>query len=277
MLNTCWLSKEAGKKWGVRIVTDKRSRNGKVRFETYRLSGSKGPNGEDPEFATVNRGIGQCVHCRQAIDADEIKKQARGESSFGKWQDRLYCVVAVRFQPKLDKNGKPQRYASGEKKGEIKTEKVRFFRPPNERDLAALKESEKRLKANWERWDAAGLIPTRKLSSKATITGSLITGCTAGATCSPPRQLLGHFTLVEELNRLKPHILKELGPEKGRAVVTYLQFAIDKGVDYNSRQTRWEYSSRHNQRDFWPARFFIKVDLRRNDLFWTQFSGSPGD
>jgi len=54
-----------------------------------------------------------------------------------------------------------------------------------------------------------------------------------------PRQLLGHLTLVEELNRLKPQILSELGEEKGRAVVTYLQFAIDKGVDYNSRQTRW--------------------------------------
>jgi len=54
-----------------------------------------------------------------------------------------------------------------------------------------------------------------------------------------PRQLLGHLTLVAGLNRLKPGIIKELGQERGRAVVTYLQFAIDKGVDYNSRQTRW--------------------------------------
>jgi adenine-specific DNA methylase len=53
---------------------------------------------------------------------------------------------------------------------------------------------------------------------------------------------LGHVTLVEELNRLKPQILKELGPEKGRAVVTYLQFAIDKVLDYNSRQTLWHAS-----------------------------------
>ena len=52
-----------------------------------------------------------------------------------------------------------------------------------------------------------------------------------------PRQLLGHVTLVEGLNRLKPEILAKLGEERGRAVVTYLQFAIDKGVDYNSRQT----------------------------------------
>ena len=57
-----------------------------------------------------------------------------------------------------------------------------------------------------------------------------------------PRQLLGHVTLVEGLNKLKPQIIEELGAEKGRAVVTYLQFMIDKGVDYNSRQTRWDYS-----------------------------------
>ena len=57
-----------------------------------------------------------------------------------------------------------------------------------------------------------------------------------------PRQLLGHLTLIEGLNCLKPRILAELGSERGRAVITYLQFALDKGLDYNSRQTRWEYT-----------------------------------
>jgi len=57
-----------------------------------------------------------------------------------------------------------------------------------------------------------------------------------------PRQLLGHLYLIEELNKIKPQILAELGYEKGRAVVTYLQFAIDKCLDYNSRQTLWHAS-----------------------------------
>src|SRR5690606_34502615 len=75
-----------------------------------------------------------------------------------------------------------------------------------------------------------------------------------------PRQLLGHLTMVEELNRLKPQILAELGPEKGKAVVTYLQFAIDKGLDYNSKQTRWEYT-----------RGIVKGTFGRHDysLKWT--------
>lgn len=239
LLNTCWLSKEAGKQWGVKILTDGKPKKGKVRFETYRVSGGKGPAGEDPDFATVDRGIGRCIHCRQAIDAEEIKAQARGESPVGTWQDRLYCVVAVRFQPRLDKNGNPQRYAGGEKAGQIKTEKVRFFRPPNNQDLEALKMAEKQLMANWDRWDAAGLIPTERIPLAHKTKEPLRVGMNRWCDMFTPRQLLGHLTLVEELNRLKPQILAELGKDRGKAVVTYLQFAIDKGVDYNSKQTRW--------------------------------------
>ncbi|MFP4257229.1 MAG: DUF1156 domain-containing protein, partial [Desulfobacterales bacterium] len=89
LLNTCWLSKVDGSQWGVKIVPDGRQQNGNVRFETYRANKGKGPGGEDPDFATVKRGIGSCVHCRQAIDAEEIKAQARGESPHGRWEDRL--------------------------------------------------------------------------------------------------------------------------------------------------------------------------------------------
>jgi len=239
-LNTCWLSKE-GEQWGVRIVTDGRKKGGKVWFETYRVTGSRGPGGEDPNFATVDNGVGTCIHCFQAIPADEIKAQARGESPRGRWQDRLYCVVAVRYQPKLDKHGRPERYKSGKRAGEIKTKKVRFFRPPNDRDLKALDEAEKRLQERWPAWERQGLIPTENFPQGNDMR-PLYYGMTRWCDLFTPRQLLGHLTLVEELNRLKPEILEELGQERGRAVVTYLQFAIDKGLDYNSRQTRWHYS-----------------------------------
>ncbi len=238
LLNTCWLSKESGKQWGVKVITDGREHGGKVWFETYRVRDGRGSRGEDPNFATVNKGIGTCIHCRQAIEAEEIKRQARGESEHGTWKDRLYCVVAVRFQPKLGKDGKPLRYKSGPKKGEIKTEKVRFFRPPNEKDLEALELAKRRLEENWDRWDAMGIIPTEKFPQGNDMRPAIY-GMTRWCDMFTPRQLLGHLTLVEGLNGLKPQILEELGEEKGRAVITYLQFAIDKCVDYNSRQTRW--------------------------------------
>jgi adenine-specific DNA methylase len=259
LLNTCWLSKEAGDTWGVQIVPDGKPKGGKVAFRTYRVSKGRGPNGEDPNVATVTRGVGQCVHCRQAITGDEIKAQARGESPHGPWRDRLYCVVAVRLQPKLDKHGQPLRYQTGERTGEIKTEKIRFFRPPNERDLKALKLAEDRLKAKWDEWEAAGLIPTEKVPEGNDMR-PVIYGMPRWCDLFTPRQLLGHLTLIEGLNKLKPEILAELGPERGRAVVTYLQFAIDKGLDYNSRQTRWEYT-----------RGIVKGTFGRHDfsLKWT--------
>jgi len=259
LLNTCWLSKE-GEKWGVRIVTDGRKSGGKAWFETYRVAGGRGPQGDDPGFATVENGVGACIHCRQAIPADEIKAQARGESPHGRWRDRLYCVVAVRYQPKLDRNGRPQRYKTGERAGEIKTEKVRFFRPPNDRDLEALDEAEKRLRQRWPEWERQGLIPMESIPKGHKTMEPLRVGVTRWCDMFTPRQLLGHLTLVEELNQLKPEILEELGQERGRAVVTYLQFAIDKGLDYNSRQTRWEYT-----------RAIVKGTFGRHDfsLKWT--------
>ncbi|MEW5953548.1 MAG: DUF1156 domain-containing protein [Bacillota bacterium] len=258
LLNTCWLLKE-GEKWGVRIVTDDRKKGGQVWFETYRVTGSRGPKSEDPNFATVYNGVGTCIHCRQAIPADEIKAQARGESPHGRWQDRLYCVVAVRYQPKLDKDGSPQRYKTGERAGEIKTEKVRFFRPPNDRDLEALAGAENRLRQRWPEWESKGLIPTENFPQGNDMR-PVNYGMTRWCDMFTPRQLLGHLTLAEELNRLKPEILEELGQERGRAVITYLQFMIDKCVDYNSKQTRWI-----------PQRAIVSGTFGRHDfsLKWT--------
>jgi putative DNA methylase len=239
LLNSGWLSKEAGDAWGVEVVTDGKRRGGKVRFAAYRVAKGRGPQGQDPNLATVSGAVGTCVHCKQAIAGDDIKAQARGESPLGQWRDRLYAVVAVRFEPVLDQHGQPVRYAGGEKKGQIRTRKVRFFRPPNDEDLAALAAAAARLQENWPEWEAQGLIPTEKVPEGHKTLEPLRYGMPRWCDMFTPRQLLGHLTLVEGLRNLTPEILAKLGEARGRAVVTYLQFAIDKGVDYNSRQTRW--------------------------------------
>ncbi len=239
LLNTCWVSKKPGDAWGIRIAPDGKSKNGKAYFETYQMCEGKGPDGEDPDFATVRRGVGICIHCRQAVSGDEIKTQARGESSHGRWQDRLYCVVASRFEPELDKHGMPRRFKSGIRKGKVRTRKIRFFRPPNDTDLKALEDAEKALAERWENWKSRGWIPTEKIPFGQKTSEPLRYGMSRWCDMFTPRQLLGHLTLIEGLNDLSPRILEQLGPEKGRAVVTYLQYAIDKGLDYNSRQTRW--------------------------------------
>ena len=275
LLNSCWLAKK-GDQWGMEVIPDGKPRGGTVSFETYRVMSGNGPAGQDPDFATVTDAVGLCIHCRQAISADEIKRQARGESKHGKWSDRLYGVVAVRYQPKLDKDGQPELYKSGDKKGQIKTQKIKFFRPPNDQDLKALELAEEKLTERWPVWERAGLIPTERIPEGEKTREPLRVGITRWCDMFTPRQLLGHLTLVEELIRLKPRILEELGKEKGKAVVTYLQFAIDKGVDYNSRQTRWEYTRGIVKGTFGRHDFSTKLDVRRNDLYRATFRSCCG-
>jgi adenine-specific DNA methylase len=238
LLNSFWLSKEDGDKWAVRLVIQSKNQ---VDIETYKIAKAlTTAQSAELDAGTVTDGQGTCVHCRQVIDGNEIKRQARGESPHGRMVDRLYCVVAVRFEPKLKANGELDRYTSGDRAGEIKTKKVRFFRAPNKRDFDALDLAERILKEKWDHFERLDLIPT-ELFPDGNDMRPRTYGMPRWCDLFTPRQLLGHLTLMEELNNLKPQIIGKLGEEGGRAVVTYLQFAIDKGLDYNSRQTRWIY------------------------------------
>lgn len=239
LLNTCWLSKESSDAWGVKPVSSGQGKSATYRFETYQCKNSKGPNGEDPEPGTVKRGIGQCIHCKQAIDGDEIKAQARNESELGNWRDVIYAVVATRFQPKLDKHGLPQIFSSGANKGEIKVEKVRFFRAPNTSDQEAFKRASEALDSSREKYDDLGLIPTEKLPPGSKTSEPIRYGMNRFCDMFNDRQLLGHLCLMESIAQLKPEIIELHGRDKAKAIITYLQFGIDKIVDYNSRQTRW--------------------------------------
>lgn len=233
--------------------------NKKVRFVPTRLVKGKGPKGENPDDGTVKKGTGTCIFCGQAIDSEEIKRQARGESDFGTWSDDLYCVVAKRVQPKLDKEGNIQYIKSGADKGKVKTETVTFFREPVAEDFAALERAKEALEENWQRWDDMGLIPTENIpegnDARPQLYGSL-----RWCDMFTPRQLLCHLTAMETLQEMSVKIKDELGEAKGTAVIHYLQYMLDKGIDYNSRQTRWEYT-----------RSVIKGTFGRHDfsLKWT--------
>lgn len=239
LINSLWLLKVVGDQWGVSVVPQE---DKSVIFAPYEVTNGRGPNGENPEASTVTRGVGQCVHCRQAIAGDEIKAQARGESRHGTWWDRVYAVHAARMEPKMDVHGRPQRYASGDRKGEIKTGKVKFFRAPTDQDEAALSEAKQRLEANWERWETADIIPTETIPVGSKTSEPLRYGMRQWSDLFAPRQMLGHLTLVERFRALQPEIRAALGDVRGNAVITYLQFMVDKFVDYNSRQTRWEFT-----------------------------------
>jgi putative DNA methylase len=250
LLNSYWLSKEDNDHWAVRLMVRSKSQ---VDIEPYKISGAINRQlTVELDAGTIDAGRGTCVHCKQVIDGNEIKAQGRGESTHGKMLDRLYCVVAVRFEPKLKRNGELDRYTTGDRAGVIKTTKRRFFRAPNQCDFNAVVLAEKTLHNKWDHFERLDLIPTESIPPGHK-TGD--EGGAGSGTDKPlklgtekwyqmftPRQLLGHLILMEGLHNLKPMILEDLGSARGKAVVTYLQFAIDKGVDYNNRGSTWEQS-----------------------------------
>ncbi|WP_197479407.1 DUF1156 domain-containing protein, partial [Oleiphilus sp. HI0132] len=156
----------------------------------------------------------------------------------GKWEDQIYAVVATRFQPKLDKNKLPQYFTTGEKKGEIKTEKIRYFRAPNNSDIESFEKAKSYLESKWDYFDDKGLIPTEKFP-KGNDMRPPNYGMERWCDLFNSRQLLGHLVLMDTISTLKPAIIEEYGLDKAKAIITYLQFGIDKIVDYNSKQTRW--------------------------------------
>lgn len=210
----------------------------KVRFIPTQLVNGKGPNGENPEDGSVKRGIGRCLHCGQTIENDEIKRQAQGTSEHGKWSDDLYCVVAKRLVPKLDKNGQSAIIKTGPDKGKVKMTEEMFFREPNSSDYEALKNAEIALKNNWERWEELDIIPTERVPEGNDARPQMY-GANRWCDMFTPRQLFAHLTAMEVLQEMIPELEESLGIDKGHAVVHYLQYMIDKGIDYNSRQTRW--------------------------------------
>ena len=266
LFNTCWLSKAEGDEWGVAVTTDGKAKSGKVTISVYRAVKGKGPNGEDPETRFITDGDARCPHCKQGIDGDEVKAQARGESVHGKWTDRLYAVVSVRYQPSLDDDGLPQRYATGDRAGQLKTKKIHFFRTPVKEDFESIAKAEREMAARWDGWEAEGLIPIENFPP-GNDERPIVYGMPRWCDLFNQRQLLGHLHSIDCLNRLKTDIIDQLGAERGRAVVTYIQFAIDKSLDYNSRQTRWHFSRGVIVGTFASPRFFLEVDLRRNDRF----------
>lgn len=229
LLNAFALQKKSDG-WMVIPKIEGQTGNKSVRFIPVRLHNGKGPNGEDPEKGTVKLGTGSCIYCGQAIESSEIKKQACGTSSYGTWKDELYCVAANHTVTVVNNNGKSRQ----------KTEL--FFREPTKEDFDALARAEEALKANWKHWEDMDLIPTEQIPKGHKTTEPLAVGIDRWCDMFTSRQLLGHLTAMEILHNMIPGILNEHGQKKGTAIITYLQYMIDKCVDYNSRQTRWHYT-----------------------------------
>ncbi|MCD6361584.1 MAG: DUF1156 domain-containing protein, partial [Armatimonadetes bacterium] len=204
-----WLDK-AGEDRGtaVRVLPPERGEGDECDFEIIEVTDRRQ---YDPNDAgTVSRGTGQCPRCGDVLEGDYIKAEARA----GRMGEQMYAVV-------------------------IKTARGKGFRPPLPADVAATGAAQEALHAQMPSLMAAGIVPDEDVPVGNKTSEPLRYGMPRWSDMFTPRQLLSHVTHLEALEALKPEIMAEHDEERARAICTYLALMFDKGVDRNSRMSRW--------------------------------------
>ncbi|MGG6240923.1 DUF1156 domain-containing protein [Nodosilinea sp. AN01ver1] len=161
---------------------------------------------------TINRGIGKCPNCSYIIETELFYKAAE-ENTLG---HQLYAVCF--------------------RKGEGGFE----FRIPQEKDILALKISELEIQSKIQNNSSTRSIPTEDIPpGEKTEQNYIRTYAKSWAGMFNSRQLLTLTTYVEILHEVKEKIGLELDSATADAILTYLAFALDRCIDYNSRLSGW--------------------------------------
>lgn len=186
----------------------------------------------DPSLGTVRGGAGISPWAsNQPIEGDYIKAEAKA----GRMGQQLCAIGLV-------------------------TPEGRKFRALEAADLTAAEKAEAELARVRTAWEARALLPTENRyigpSDRLENYGQMRFADVFG-----PRQLLSLGIIVEEYRRVADEIARLYGDEPSRteAILAYLAIAVDKVVDYNSRQAVWHPSrgviahtfSRHDFRFKW--------------------------
>jgi putative DNA methylase len=198
-----WLSK-GDKSVAVELIAEEWMDEPQFRI----LSGDQ-LRGIDPDDGTVSRGVGRSPWTGETISGDYIKAEAQA----GRMGEILYAVAS-------------------------KVPGGFEFRAPTEVDHEAVEKAKKDLLEKKTNWIARDIIPTEKFP-EGNDNRPIIYGMPMWSDFFSPRQLLSLGTFLNELIELEKKIIFQEGEDKGKAIILYLDFVIDKCVDYNSRQCTW--------------------------------------
>ena len=164
----------------------------------------------NPDKGTIKKGVAISPWTGETISGDYIKEEAQA----GRMGQQLFALS-------------------------VQTNNGYEFRPPSETDLEAIKEAERELAVKLPEWEAKGLVPREPFPEVSNDPRPLHYGMNTWADFFSPRQLLALGTYVETLQDVVNEARKELSVDQAKAVQTYLAFALDKCIDYNSRMVRW--------------------------------------
>ena len=211
------LKPKSGKRVVAEPIVDEKQHTWSVRI---RELGHSAGQLRTPPQATYGNGKGISLFDRtQPISADYIQAKAQA----GEMDTALYAVA-------------------------LKTPQGLEFRPPSAADLGALSEANRELKRLRAQWDKESILPTERIPEGDK------TGSNSGKGTDLPlkrgeehwtdlftsRQLLSLGVLVEELRQLRAEIEQREGQETAEAIVHLLSLVLDKFLNHNANETRWE-------------------------------------
>lgn len=166
---------------------------------------------KEAPLPTYSGGDGISLFTRIKIPGDYIKAMAQN----GKMGSALYAV-AVKGPNGLE------------------------FHPPTKNDLDAIAAAEKELAKLRPGWETKNVIPTEKYPEVSSDERPITYGMPRWADMFSPRQLLGLGVLVEELRKIQSEISSKEGEDEADAIVLLLGVIIDKFLNHNCSQTRFE-------------------------------------
>ncbi len=223
-----WLDNENA--IGFQLVVPARGKGNSCTFRVMKKSGEF-----DPDKGTVSRGAAVCPRCSLPLDEDYIKTQAQA----GRMGQQL-AVIGFKRQGQ-----------SG-----------RFFRPPTENDLEAVRKAEGELSRRLPGWKARGLVPEEEYPESSNDPRPRIYGMTHWYMFFSPRQLLVHLTTLETILEQPWNEVKD--PKKREALRVYMAFAFDIGLNMNGLRTRFDPSRQmrgaFNRHDFAFIWSFGEID-----------------
>nr|MDO8087770.1 DUF1156 domain-containing protein [Candidatus Sigynarchaeum springense]MDO8118299.1 DUF1156 domain-containing protein [Candidatus Sigynarchaeota archaeon] len=200
---------------------------------------------------SIKGGVGTCPRCNNSLDSDYIKNEAQS----GRMGHQLMVIV--------------YKEPIGAKKS------IRRFRSPNEQDLAAITKLNGIIDEKIVEWKSKGLIPDEEVKVGEKTKELLNKGIDRWYKLFNSRQLLTNMIILEQINNVKDELfsISKNDKEETKAIITYLQFAFNKILNYNSINTIWMPSRQviantFDRHDYGFSWSYGEMDIIRKGFDW---------
>lgn len=237
-----WLINNSGKS-GVAARPSVSKDGNKVEFNIVNIPDDIEKDEFNPSNSTVSYGKAECLRCNVTVEKEELQRQAQ-EEGLGQ---QLYAIHFEHNSKSSQKNG---------------------FRAPTAQDIEAAEKAREKVQSDPE---LATLLSTQIPDGKETDRTNRY-GIDEWRDMFSLRQLLTHYTYWQKFEEVKTEIREEYDQDSAEVILTFLTFAADKGLNYNSRSSGWNPHFESIQNTFDRHDFAFMWSYAESN-FWAPGSG----